>query len=62
MAYGMGFGRGGRGFRRMYGFGAYAPMATAADEKAFLSSQAEFLENQLQQVKKGLKALAGDNE
>lgn len=78
-AYGMGFGRGrgGRGFRRMYGFtgfpawahfayptygGAYRPAVSAVDEKELLSNQAEFLENQLQLVKKRLKEFAGDAE
>jgi len=75
-AYGMGFGRG-RGFRRMYGLagfpawkrfgystydGAYMPAVPAVDEKELLSKQAEFLENQLQLVKKRLKAFAGDAE
>jgi len=70
---GMSFGRG-RGFRRMFhltgmpgwarsGYpvygGAYAP---AVDEKEFLGNQAEFLENQLQQVKKRLKTLSGEAE
>ena len=73
IGYGMGFGRG-RGFRRMFhltgmpgwarsGYpaygGAYAP---AADEKELLGNQAEFLESQLQQVKKRLKALDGEVE
>lgn len=68
IGYGMGFGRG-RGFRRMFyltgmpgwarfGYpaygGAYAP---AVDEKEILSNQAEFLENQLEQVKRRLKKL-----
>lgn len=73
--FGMGFGRG-RGFRRAYrhagfpawvpyGFpvygGPYAP-APEIDEKAVLSKQAEYLENQLQQVKNRLQELAGDAE
>jgi len=73
IGYGMGFGRG-RGFRRMFHFtgmpgwarsgnpvygGEYAP---AVDEKEFLGNQAEFLENQLQQVKKRLKVLNGETE
>ncbi|MBA1336954.1 MAG: hypothetical protein HPY66_3390 [Firmicutes bacterium] len=70
---GMGFGRG-RGFRRMfyltgmpgwarYGYPAYgAAYAPAVDEKEFLSSQVEFLENQLQQVKKRLKMLNEETE
>ena len=60
----------GRGFRRMFhltgipgwaGYpaycGAYAP---EADEKEFLGKQAEFMESQLQQVKKRLKELDGE--
>lgn len=70
---GGGFGRG-RGFRRMYyatgipgrarcGYPAYAPGTAAAfDEKAFLSNQAELLENQLAQIKKRLSSLAEETE
>jgi hypothetical protein len=73
IGYGMGFGRG-RGFRRMFYYtgmpgwaragypvygGAYAP---AVDEKEFLGNQAEFLENQLQQVRKRLKTLNDETE
>lgn len=77
-AYGMryGLGRRGRGFRRMpglaafpawaYGYPVYsgttAPVVSAAEEKEILNNQVEFLENQLQQVKKRLKELAGDGE
>lgn len=68
MGCGMGFGRG-RGFRRMfyltgmpgwarYGYpaygGAYQP---EIDKKELLNEQAEYLENQLTQIKKYLKAL-----
>ena len=67
-----GFGRG-RGFRRMFyatgtpgwarcGCPAYAGANTAAfDEKMVLSNQAEFLEAQLQQVKKRLSSLDEEN-
>ncbi len=67
------FGRG-RGFRRMfyatgmpgwarYGYPANTGTNAAAfDEKAFLSNQAEFLENQLQQVKKRLSSLDEEAE
>ncbi len=59
----------GRGFRRMFsatgmpgwardGYPANAGTNTSSfDEKTFLKSQAEFLENQLQQVKKQLSSL-----
>lgn len=73
---GRGYGRGGRGFRRMYGFagipawahfgypygGAYMPIKPAVDEKELLSNQAEYLEDQLKMVKKRLKDLAGEAE
>ncbi len=71
--FGVGFGRG-RGFRRMfyatgmpgwarYGYPANTGTNTAAfDEKAFLSNQAELLENQLQQVKKRLSSLNEEAE
>lgn len=71
--FGGGFGRG-LGFRRMfyatgvpgwarYGYPAYTGTNTAAfDEKAFLSNQAELLENQLQQVKKRLSSLNEEAE
>lgn len=70
-----GFGCGfGRGFRRMfyetgmpgwarYGYSAYTGTNAAAfDEKTNLTNQAEFLENQLQQVKKRLSSLNGEAE
>jgi len=72
-AFGMGFGRG-RGFNRMFGFAGIpawpyyeypnygSANVPAVDEKEFLSKQADFLENQLEQVKKHLKELAGDSE
>jgi len=68
VGYGCGFGRG-RGHRNMfratgmpgwarYGYPAYTDPNTAAfDEKTFLIKQAEFLDNQLQQVKKRLSSL-----
>lgn len=71
--FGGGFGRR-RGFRRMfyatgvpgwaqYGYPANTGMNTAAfDEKAFLNNQAEFLENQLQRVKKRLSSLNDETE
>lgn len=74
---GMGYSRGGRGYRRLYsyrgfpaaahfgfpGYGtAYMPVQPAVDEKELLSSQAEYLENQLQLVKKLLKECVGDAE
>lgn len=71
--FGCGFRRG-RGFRRMFyatgmpGWARYeypANMRTntaAFDEKVFLSNQAEFLENQLQQVKKRLSSLNEETE
>jgi hypothetical protein len=71
--FGSGFGRG-RGNRRMfcatgipgwerYGYGANTGANPAAfDEKAFLSNQAEYLENQLQQVKKRLSNLNEEAE
>ncbi len=71
--FGCGFGRG-RGFRRMfyatgvpgrarYGYPTYAGVNTAAfDEKAFLSNQAEYLENQLQQIKQRLSSLDEEAE
>lgn len=65
--FGCGFGRG-RGHRNMFratgmpGWGhehyAYSGSRAATfDEKAFLTNQAELLENQLQQVKKRLSSL-----
>ncbi len=69
--FGGGFGRG-RGFRRAFyatgipgwgrcGFPAYSDTNTdACNEKTFLSNQAAFLENQLQQVKKRLSGLNED--
>ena len=73
--FGYGFGRG-RGFRRMfnatgwpgwacygYGYPAYVGVDEATpDEKEFLSNQAEYLERQLQQVKKRLSSLEEDKE
>jgi hypothetical protein len=38
------------------------PSGTAFDEKTLLASQAEFLENQLQQVKKQLSSLNEENK
>jgi len=73
MEYGMGYGRG-RGFRRrMYctgmpvwdpsGYSAYhGAFNPLADEKEYLNSQLEVLENQLQQVKKRLKDISGEDE
>lgn len=71
--YGCGFGRG-RGSRRMFaatgvpgwarnGFPGYAGTnVDAFDEKAYLSDQAEVLENQLQQIKKRLSSLEEEAE
>lgn len=71
--FGCGCGRG-RGHRNMfratgmtgwarYGYPANTGTNTAAfDEKVFLSNQAEFLENQLQQVKKQLSGLNEKDE
>jgi hypothetical protein len=71
--FGCGFG-GGRGFRRMfyatgmpgwarYGAPAYAGVnGEAADERELLNSQAEFLEKELQQVKKRLSRLKEGEE
>lgn len=73
VGYGMGFGRG-RGFRRMFchtgmprwarvGYPAYGfANAPVVDEKEFLSNQAEYLENQLQQVREHLKELNVESE
>jgi hypothetical protein len=73
MGYGMGFGRG-RGFRRMQyytgmpawdrsGYTAYSgAFRPAVDEKEYLNNQAELLEDQLQQLKKRLRELNGENE
>jgi len=70
---GMGYCRG-RGFRRrLYyiGIPAWDPTGYSAyggafkpseDEKEYLSSQLEVLENQLQQVKKHLKDINGEDE
>lgn len=70
---GCGFGRG-RGFRRMLhatgmpgwarnGYFAYAGAnGETADERSFLNNQAEFLEEQLQQIKKRLSHLREDDE
>ena len=64
----------GRGFRRMLyatgvpgwacnGYPAYAEATEdVSDERAFLNNQAEFLEKQLQQVKKRLSHLKEDEE
>ncbi len=64
----------GRGFRRMFhatglpgwarfGYPAYAGAnGETVDERTILSSQAEFLEKQLQQVKKRLSRLKEDEE
>lgn len=71
--FGCGF-SGFRGFRRMFyatgmpgyirfGYPAYTGVNEAsADEKEFLSRQAEFLENQLQQVKKSLSTFKENDE
>ncbi len=68
--FGMGFGFGrGRGFGRRffisglpgwnrYGYASYS----RDDEKNFLKGQAEFLENQLEQVQQQLNALNNDSE
>ncbi|MEA4849317.1 MAG: DUF5320 domain-containing protein [Clostridiaceae bacterium] len=60
VGFGCGFG-GGRGFRRMFyaNTRAYEPDTS---EKELLSRQAEFLENQLQQVKKRLSNFKEDAE
>ena len=48
---------------KCYGYRVYAgPNGAAFNEKAFLTNQAEFLENQLQQVKKRLSALNEEAE
>lgn len=73
--FGRGFGRGyGRGFRGMFyatgmsgwarnGYGANTRVNKAEfDEKAFLSNQAEFLENQLQQIKERMSDLNKEAE
>lgn len=73
-AVGMGYGRG-RGFRRMFwmtggmpGWAhfAYPPNAgvytTPVDEKELLSNQAQFLQDQLEQVKQRLNALEKEAE
>lgn len=71
--FGYGFGRG-RGFRRMYnatrlpgwahyGYPEYAGAdMEAADEREFLTNQAELLERQLQQIKKRLSSFKEDDE
>ena len=71
--FGCGFG-GGRGFRRMFhatGLPGWARFGTpayagangeAAEEREILNNQAEFLEKQLQQVKKRLSHLKEDEE
>ena len=69
--FGCGFGEG-RGFRKMFnatgrpGWGRYGYPAgavdAAADEKEILSSQADFLEKQLQQVKRRLSSLKETEE
>lgn len=71
--FGCGSGRG-RGYRRMFyatgqpGYMRYTtPVYTQAaaapfDEKAFLNNQAQFLENQLLQVKNRLAGLSCDDE
>lgn len=71
--FGPGYGRG-RGFGRMFcangapgwGRGGYPAYGTGGaapqDEKAFLSGQAEFLEDRLQQVKKRLSDLEEEAE
>lgn len=73
MGYGMGYGRG-RGFRRrLYytgiptwnpsGYFAYSrAFKPSADEKEYLNNQLKVLENQLQQVKKRLKDINGEDE
>jgi len=62
----------GRGFRRMFyatgvpGWARYGnytyPTANPADEKAALKNQADFLENQLSEIKKRLSGLDKDGE
>lgn len=73
VGFGCGFG-GRHGFRRMFyatglpgyvrfGYPAYTGVnEAAADEKEVLSRQAEFLESQLQQVKKRLSAFKENDE
>lgn len=56
---GRGYGRGGRGFRRMYGF---MPIQNALEEKELLANQTEYLEDQLRIVKKRLRDLDGQDE
>jgi hypothetical protein len=69
---GAGFGRG-RGYRRMYfltgmpgwvrgGYMANGGYETSADEKELLKSQAQFLENQLQQINKRLDSFIKEDE
>ena len=74
VGYGRGFGRGrGCGFRNMFyqgmpGWAQYGYPAndvaytSAVDERAFLSNQVEFLETQLQQMKKRLDELNQETE
>jgi len=71
--YGFGFGRG-RGYRRMryltgmpgwarYDYPVFSEgIAPEVEEKEFLNDQAEFLENQLLQVKQRLKKFNDENE
>lgn len=74
---GAGLGRGcgyGRGFRRMSSFGTvpgWVPagysvfngaFASAETEKEYLTRQADFMENQLEQVKKRLEKLRAEQE
>ena len=69
--FGCGFGRGYRNMLRVtgvpgwvcYGVRAHTEGDAAGyDERAFLSNQAEFLENQLKQVKKLLSSLSKGSE
>lgn len=60
MLYGTGFGRG-RGFRRMY-YLTGTPGWVNVDEKEYLHNQAEFLENQLHQIKKRLDILDDEDK
>ncbi|SHF61037.1 hypothetical protein SAMN02746089_02243 [Caldanaerobius fijiensis DSM 17918] len=73
IGYYRGFGRG-RGFRwryyytgvpgwARYGYPVYGQVyAPQINEKEFLTEQAKFLENQLQEIKERLKALGKDDE
>jgi len=69
--FGCGFGRGYRNMLRVTGVPGWVRYGVRAhtegdaaryDERAFLSNQAEFLENQLKQVKKLLSSLSKGSE